>query len=305
MLRSDNRCYRARFCSDYSRYCSLPHLYDPRHYLLQLMYDPTGEGWIKHTMFGTSKILQHLGSEAFRSGVGLSFFNQMKMFEVSRSLLFSESSFLVENSWVNLMHTNTIMYLDVHPIHNLLNLMIRCSDHCARALSYLEGVDKSTLSLVEIQSLQEYALEGFELRLALCEMDTQLSTLDHQATKDNRTTIAKIYLAATSIFLSGVYDYRSIWLECLEATPALPRIFIEQHVDTILDLTEFAMRETNLSKLLFLYPLRVACSRVWTDKQKDRLRSMFGSVQRSFSVAHVFVAEVEELWRTPMSDRFS
>lgn len=271
----------------------------------QLMYDPTGEGWVKHTMFGTSKILQHLGPEAFRSGLGLSFFNQMRMFEVSRALLFSESSFLVESSWMNLMHTHAILDDDVHPIHNLLSLMIKCSDHCGRVLSYLESVDKSTLSVSQVQHLREFALEGFELRLALCEADTQLSTLDNQVGKDNRTTIAKIYLSATSIFLSGVYDYRSIWLGVMEATPALPRVFVEQNVDTILNLTEYAMQNTNLSTLLFLYPLRVACSRVWSRDQKDRLRSMFGTIQRSFAVAHSFVAEVEELWETPVSDRFS
>lgn len=268
------------------------------------MYDPTGEGWITHTMFGTSRILQHLGPEAFRSGLGLSFFNQMRMFEVSRSLLFSESSFLVESPWMDLMDANIATETDAHPIHDLLNLMIKCSDHCARALSYLEGVEKSSLSLHEVRHLRGLAVEGFDLRLSLCEMDADNSTLDQQVAKDNRTTIAKIYLAATSIFLSGVYDYRSIWLETIEATPALPRNFIEQHVNTILDLTEFAMQETNLSKLLFLYPLRVACSRVWTCEQKDRLRSMFGTIRKSFAVAHVFVAGIEELWETPMSDRF-
>jgi hypothetical protein len=228
----------------------------------QLMYDPTGEGWIKHTMFGTSRILQHLGPEAFRSGLGLSFFNQMRMFEVSRALLFSESSFLVESPWMDLMHAETVPEIDLLPIHDLLRLMIKCSDHCARALEYLEGVDKSTLSLGEKQHLQEFALEGFELRLALYETDAQISTLDDRAAKNNRTAIAKIYLAATAVFLSGVYDYHSIWLETIEATPALPRIFIEQHINTILDLTEYAMQKTNFSTLLFLYPLRVACSRV-------------------------------------------
>ncbi|KAH0284074.1 hypothetical protein M436DRAFT_75823 [Aureobasidium namibiae CBS 147.97] len=271
--------------------------------LFELMYDPTGEGWIKHTMFGTSRILQHLGPEAFRSGLGLSFFNQMRMFEVSRSLLFSESSFLVQSPWMNLMDTDINTVNDVHPMNDLLNLMIKCSDHCARALSYLEGVDKSSLSLHEVQHLRGLAVEGFDLRLSLCEMDTRLSTLNKQVAKDNRTTIAKIYLAATSIFLSGVYDYRSIWLETIEATPALSHVFVEQHVNTMLDLTEYAMQETNLSKLLFLYPLRVACSRVWTCEPKDRLRSLFGTIRKSFAVAHVFVAEIEELWETPMSDR--
>jgi hypothetical protein len=274
----------------------------------KLMYDPTGEGWIKHTMFGTSKILQHLGPDAFRSGLGLSCFDQIRMFEVSRSLLFSESSFLIESPWMDMMHVTKITDVDVHPIHDLLNLMIRCSDHCARALSYLEGFDQGRLSIdemYEVQRLREFALEGFELRLALCDMDTQISILDYHAAKDNRTTIARIYLAATSIFLSGVYDYRSIWLKVVEATPALPQSFIEQHVNTILELTEFAMQATNLSKLLFLYPLRVACSRVWTHNQKDRLRSMFGTIRKSFAVAHVFGSEVEELWRTPISDRYS
>ncbi|KAG9694155.1 hypothetical protein KCU95_g5884, partial [Aureobasidium melanogenum] len=37
--------------------------------LFELMYDPTGQGWIKHTMYGTSKLVQLLGPEAFRSGL--------------------------------------------------------------------------------------------------------------------------------------------------------------------------------------------------------------------------------------------
>lgn len=269
------------------------------------MYDPTGQGWIRHTMYGTSKILLHLGPEAFRSGLGLSFFNQMKMFEVSRCLLFSESSFLVEKSWMGLTHSSNTRDTNTHPIEELLNLMIRCSDHCARALSYLQGIDKYTLSSDNIQQLRGYSLEGFKLRLALYEIEAHLSSLDTHLIKDNRTIISKIYLAASSIFLSGIYDHRSIWLQTIEAVPTLSQPLIEYHVTTILDMTEFAMQQTNLSKLLFLYPLRVACARVWMEEQKDRLRCMFGVIQKSFAVAHVFRTEVEELWITPILDRYT
>lgn len=269
------------------------------------MYDPTGQGWIRHTMYGTSKILQHLGPQAFQSGLGLSFFNQMKMFEVSRSLIFSESSFLVGKPWMGLTHSSNTQESNTHLIEDLLNLMIRCSDHCARALSYLEGVNKYSLTSERIRQLQQYSLEGFKLRLALYEIASHLSTLPMNFINDNRTIIAKIYLAATSIFLSGVYDYRSIWLQAIEATPTLSQPLIEHHVATILDMTEFAMEQTNLSKLLFLYPLRVACARVWMSEQKDRLRRMFEVIRRSFAVAHVFVAEVEELWKTPILDRYT
>ncbi|THX51961.1 hypothetical protein D6D06_07037, partial [Aureobasidium pullulans] len=266
--------------------------------LFELMYDPTGEGWIQHTMYGTSKILQHLGPDAFRSGLGLNFFHQMRMFEVSRSLIFSESSFLVEAPWRDLMKGTSTDIMSDHPIESLLALMLRCSDHCFRALQYLDPLDTSALSHEEMQQLRAFAVEGFDLRLELCEVQATLSALDDPA-KDDRTIIAKIYLAATSMFLSGVYDYRSIWLRHIEAVPTLPQTMIEEHLSTILDLTEYAMARTNLSTLLFLYPLRVACSRAWTLNERDRLRSMLGTIKRSFAVAHVFITEVEELWITP------
>ncbi|THY35974.1 hypothetical protein D6D01_00865, partial [Aureobasidium pullulans] len=269
-----------------------------------LMYDPTGEGWIQHTMYGTSKILQHLGPDAFRSGLGLNFFHQMRMFEVSRSLIFSESSFLVEDPWRDLMKSTSTDNMSNHPIESLLALMLRCSDHCFRTLQYLDPLDTSALSHEEMQQLRAFAVEGFDLRLELCKVQATLSALDDPA-KDDRTIIAKIYLAATSIFLSGVYDYRSVWLKHIEAVPTLPQTMIEEHLSTILDLTEYAMARTNLSTLLFLYPLRVACSRVWTLNERDRLRSMLGTIKRSFAVAHVFITEVEELWIAPVSDRYT
>lgn len=268
------------------------------------MYDPTGQGWIQHTMYGTSKILHHLGPDAFRSGLGLNFFCQMRMFEVSRSLIFSESSFLAEPPWLDLASGVTIGDNDNHPIESLLTVMVQCSDHCFRALQYFEFLETSTVSPEQIQHLRDFAIEGFDLRLVLCEMENTLSALT-SSPNDHRTVIAKIYLAATSIFLSGIYDYRPRWLQWVEATPVLAQSIVERHVLTILDLTEYAMKSTNLSSLLFLYPLRVACSRVWTLEQRNRLRKLFASIKRSFAVADVFTTEVEELWITPISDRFS
>ncbi|THY02967.1 hypothetical protein D6D03_04730 [Aureobasidium pullulans] len=291
-------------CSGFSRYIMfVPSAIASLLTCVELMYDPTGEGWIQHTMYGTSKILQHLGPDAFRSGLGLNFFHQMRMFEVSRSLIFSESSFLVEAPWRDLMKGTGTDNMSDHPIESLLALMLRCSDHCFRALRYLDPLDTSALSHEEMQQLRAFAVEGFDLRLELCEVQATLSALDDPA-KDDRTIIAKIYLAATSIFLSGVYDYRSVWLKHIEAVPTLPQTMIEEHLSTILDLTESAMARTNLSTLLFLYPLRVACSRAWTLNERDRLRSMLGTIKRSFAVVHVFITEVEELWITPVSDRY-
>jgi hypothetical protein len=70
--------------------------------LFELMYDDTGEGFVKHFLHGTSKILQLRGPEAHLSGAGRSFFLAVRIFEICRTLIYSnylEPTFLCQPSW--------------------------------------------------------------------------------------------------------------------------------------------------------------------------------------------------------------
>ncbi|GFF34792.1 hypothetical protein IFM51744_02566 [Aspergillus udagawae] len=49
--------------------------------LFELMQDMTGEGWVKHFLYGTSKMLQLRGPEAHIAGPGRSFFLTVRVFE--------------------------------------------------------------------------------------------------------------------------------------------------------------------------------------------------------------------------------
>lgn len=68
----------------------------------KLMMDPTGQGWLQHIIHGTSHALLASGPQAFESGIGARFFSEMKIFEVSRSIIFNEPTFLVAPDWINL-----------------------------------------------------------------------------------------------------------------------------------------------------------------------------------------------------------
>lgn len=80
---------------------------------------------------------------------------------------------------------------------------------------------------------------------------------------------------------------------------------IEHHVTTILDSAEYAMQHTNLSDLLFLNPLSIACSWVCMEEQKKRLKKLCMMIQNPFAVANVSRTEVEELWRTPVLEQYA
>lgn len=96
---------------------------------LQLMYDVTGEGWVKHILYGTSKIMQLRGPTAHTNGPGRSFFLTFRVFEVCRALIYNDTTFLDQPSWRLL--TKDIWSgqrgVEWHPKEALLDLMIPCS----------------------------------------------------------------------------------------------------------------------------------------------------------------------------------
>lgn len=93
------------------------------------MYDVSGEGWLKHILHGTSKILQARGPEAHLSGRGRSFFLTVRPFEICRALIYSEPSFLSDHSWTSLMTKmwNEDLAKQWHPKEKLFDLMLACS----------------------------------------------------------------------------------------------------------------------------------------------------------------------------------
>lgn len=80
------------------------------------------------------KILKARGPEAHLEGRGRSFFLTFRPFEICRSLIYSEPSFLSEDGWINL---TTRMWdgelaSQWHPKEELFDLMVSCSSLARR-----------------------------------------------------------------------------------------------------------------------------------------------------------------------------
>lgn len=104
---------------------------------IQLMNDVTGHWWLQHIVHGTSVALKASGPESCRSGPGLAFFIQARMFEVSRTILFNEPTFLTEPEWVALSRDmwseeenfeSGAARNSWRPLDSLLDIMVMCSN---------------------------------------------------------------------------------------------------------------------------------------------------------------------------------
>ena len=145
--------------------------------------------------------------------------------------------------------------------------------------------------------LVELAVEGLTIRLALDNWYNNFKKLSAESeTLDLESILATIYFHGISIYLSGIFDYHSQFNDIV--TPAIPRPVIQNHVDMILANTTVAMETTNLSPVLFFFPLRVAGARVISIQETKAILELLQQISKgSFPVADAFTENLKSLWQ--------
>lgn len=173
------------------------------------------------------------------------------------------------------------MGLTIYSVRNLINLA------SAITPSYLHS------------SLVELAAEGLLIRSAL---DNWYINFKKWSTEfdihgqNSQSILATLYYHGISIYLSGIFDYHAQFNSIV--TPAISQPVIQGHVDMILAKTAAAMKTTNLSPLLFFFPLRVAGARVTTIQEAGIILEQLQEItKRSFPVAETFTEDLNALWQ--------
>lgn len=148
------------------------------------------------------------------------------------------------------------------------------------------------------RNLAALAQEGHRLRSDLGLWEEMAQIWPNSIKHDHQMMIAWIFYPAISIYLSGVYDYDQIWEAYGITTPSLPQKEVQQNVSKILDRTASALNETNVTALVFLFPLRIAGARVKRFEQQEKIRALLTQISRSFSVANAISSDLGGVWES-------
>lgn len=147
------------------------------------------------------------------------------------------------------------------------------------------------------------SMEGFLQRATLAEWNSKNAQpmretkLDGNFEGDYFFLLAKIFFAATSIYLSGVFDYEITHWQNLGILPAtLPEDEIQVHVQDILEISSIVLDSSSVSPVLLLFPLRVAGARSWHIAQQECILKLLDKIELTFSVAAAFKFELGQLW---------
>ncbi|RHZ43940.1 Zn(II)2Cys6 transcription factor [Aspergillus thermomutatus] len=258
--------------------------------LFELMADPSGEGWAKHMLSGTSKLLQLAGPGQKMSTPRQMFFELFRVLEASRTLLYGATSILPELEWLHSPRDESSATTDQDGLETMLSLMIRTSTFSARFFDLVHGVQDPDLPLIHA-----LGLEGLEIQRSIYEWHNRAIILLDQVANADFLQLAFVYSHALLIFLSNNYNYYPYWSH--RQAPRLSHWETDYHVDAILEQADRILTASDIPGVLLFFPLRVAGSRAKDGMQRARILGMLDRVWKNgFMVSKRIGSDLQEYW---------
>ena len=98
--------------------------------IFELMVDPSGNAFLRHWTYGTAQLIQRQDPRLGRRILDRQLYLTVRMFELTRALIFWTDTFLVEAEWQSSMRWFPQMTegSEWHPIDALFDLMVRIVD---------------------------------------------------------------------------------------------------------------------------------------------------------------------------------
>lgn len=269
------------------------------------MCDASGTNWLSHFLHGTCTILRLqppscLALPDQQNTQKRTFFLSARIFEISRALIYSESTFLSQPVWTSALADlwsgeGAALW---HPKEALFDMLPSFSELSIRSIRFCESEADGLPEKVRNERVQCLAAEGLLLQQSLHKWwDVSKSWQYASGASDPELLVAHMYYHAISIYLSGTYDYHVHWTKPMApCAPILARMQIEWHTRQILRLGH-ELLAAGIAGVLLFFPLRVAGARVRSAHDMQEVLSLFHSVlQRGYAVADALIADLSELW---------
>ena len=150
-----------------------------------------------------------------------------------------------------------------------------------------------------LEQLQKILLQGIHLRVRL--QDWKQRTFGSSPTLVENTSdlLGVTYYSATSIFLSGAFDYFPVWQGCGISTPALTTEEVDFHLATVLSTTEQLLKYRRVAGVSLLFPLRVAGARSRFDHssaRRVRVLQLLRQIRSLYAVSEAVIGDLQDLW---------
>ncbi|KXG52203.1 Protein of unknown function DUF3468 [Penicillium griseofulvum] len=261
--------------------------------LFELLSDDSGEGWVKHMLYGTSRMLQLAGPSHCMSSPRRIFYDLFRILEASRALLFGEETILSQESWLQLQKTLSSTAARWEPLEEIITLMIQASAFSLQAGTIIDNISEE--ERFKDPSVALIGIEGLNIQETIYNWHTKTLLQMAQDGPSEYSNLALLYYHALLIFLSGNYDYFPYWNDI--PAPVLSLAEISEHLSSILYLSGEVLHHSKIPGVMLFFPVTVAGARARKVDQQSEILNLLDLVARNgFVVANKIRGGLLERW---------
>ncbi|KAJ5976562.1 hypothetical protein N7481_010269 [Penicillium waksmanii] len=242
--------------------------------LFELLSDDSGQGWVKHMLYGTSKMLQLAGPSDCMSMARRIFYDLFRILEASRALLFDEETILSQECWLRLQNSLSRNATRWEPLEEIITLMIQASAFSLRAGAIIDKIPEG--ERFTDPSVALIAAEGLDVQGKIYNWHTKALLQLVQDGSNEYSKLALLYYHALLIFLSGNYDYFTYWDNI--PAPVLSPAEVSEHLSSILYLSGEVLRHSKIPGVMLFFPVTVAGARARTVDQQSEILNLLSLV---------------------------
>ncbi|KAL7905235.1 fungal-specific transcription factor domain-containing protein [Trichoderma velutinum] len=259
--------------------------------LFELMSESSGEGWAKHMFYGTSKVLQLAGPDAYTSSLQQRLLNAFRVLEANRTILYGDATFLSEGKWRVYNGLNHKAAENPDCMTSITELMIQTSAFSKRLFEQIEGIpEEERLFSPTIAAL---AREGTELDLKISNWCDNICLQSDPVDPFAQLALAKHH--AVRLFHCKNFTYYTCWHP--GTIPQLDQMEIDGCVATIIYVCAKILQSSNIPGAILLFPLRMAGAHSKSEWQRGNVRNLLNQIHNSgFVVAERIQIDLFEFW---------
>ncbi|KAL6809658.1 hypothetical protein J3E69DRAFT_360499 [Trichoderma sp. SZMC 28015] len=241
--------------------------------------------------YGTSKVLQLAGPDAYASSLQQRLLNAFRVLEANRTIMFGDATFLSESKWRVYSSINHEGAEIPDCMASITELMIQTSAFSKRLFEQIESIpEEERLFSPTVAAL---AHEGTELDRKICNWYDSISLQPDPADPFTQLALAKYH--AVRLFHCRNFTYYTCWLP--GTIPQLDQMEIDGCVVAIIYLCEKILHSSNIPGAILLFPLRMAGAHYKFEWQRNHVRNLLNQIHKSgFVVAERIQIDLVEFW---------
>ncbi|KAH8879823.1 hypothetical protein GQ53DRAFT_738155 [Thozetella sp. PMI_491] len=243
--------------------------------LFEVLSEPMGDGWSKHLIHGTCRLVELAGPnlEQPLSFLRRGILAEFRLSEIARAILHGTDTFLAEPVWLEFFRgMGSAKPESWEPQEAMLNLVIMVARFHNRFFNAVEAVPKNERP--NLLFLDAFRSKGLELQASIREWYSLASKWQRTAnTQSLLWGLGLVYYHALLVHLSDDFVRYFSW--SAKPTPSMAEDELREHVDNILSLLIELSSHPYIIGIMLMFPLKLVGSHVTDVETRRKVLGIF------------------------------